>query len=137
MAAVVAKKPLGRAVHSQRDATVWASHDSRALAAHDKRRIAASIEEQDALLSARESFFECLVEIVTNHMCVGRRRRSFARLIRPASIPQVDDVDARETTTTYYLPVSAFAQLSSEGVALPSTTTAPSMRARTIATSRA
>ena len=39
--------------------------------------------------------------------------------------------------SSVYFPLSALTQLSRLGVALPSTTTAPSFRARTIATSRA
>ena len=41
------------------------------------------------------------------------------------------------SVSSSYLPLRAFVQLSRLGVALPSTTTAPSVRARTIATSRA
>ena len=54
MLAVVADQPLGRAMIGQRDGAVRAGRDVTARLALHERRVAAPVEQEDALLAARE-----------------------------------------------------------------------------------
>ena len=125
-----------------------AARDVAAVVALDERRVAAAIEQQDALLAALQSLAERVLERLAEH-----EAKRHVAMDPPAASPLAGRCVCRRSTTStlgsraaptrsgsvssVYFPDAAFSQLSRLGVALPSTTTAPSVRARTIATSRA
>ena len=121
----------------ERDGAVLALQLFAARAADHGERVAAAVEQDERLFAAVERCLGLLDERAREELFLAGFLKLAAH-VDEFHLGQRAVHDAlRESSMRVYLPWTEFCQLSSDGVAEPSTTTASASLARITATSRA